>query len=69
MDVSPSNLNIEGLETSNGTLIDSYEVNFYYKLSNAVNAPIYRSEVKKYKMRRKCNEQSFNLLFINRLGG
>ena len=69
MDVSPSNLNIEGLETSNGTLVDSYEVSFYYKLSNAGNTPIYRSEVKKYKMRRKCNEQSFNLLFINRLGG
>lgn len=65
MDVSPSNLGIEGLEVSNNTLIDSYEVSFYYKLANGVK---YRSEVKKYVMRRKCNEQSYNLLFINRLG-
>ena len=66
MDVSPSNIGVEALETSNNTLIDSYEVSFYYKLANGVK---YRSEVKKYKMRRKCNEQSYNFLFINRLGG
>lgn len=66
MDVSPSNIGVEALETSNNTLIDSYEVSFYYKLANGTK---YRSEVKKYKMRRKCNEQSYNFLFINRLGG
>lgn len=65
MDVSPLNLNIQGIENSASLLVDEYAVSFYY-IANTT--PIY-SQRKRYKMRRKCDEFFENLVFFNSLGG
>jgi hypothetical protein len=67
LDVSPFNVGVLSVETSNNTFIDNYKVSFWYKVNSGSSQ--YRSEWKTYKMRRKCNENSFNILFVNRLGG
>lgn len=66
LDVSPSNINLQGIEVANGLLVDRYRISFWYKVNPT--STLQRSEWKTYKVRRKCNEQSYNLLFINRLG-
>ena len=66
IDVSPAVLNLEGVESSAGKLIDWYEVSIVW--STSPTSSVFRSYPATYRMLRRCNDKSINLNWFNKLG-
>lgn len=66
-DVSPSALGIENIESTSGKQVDYYEVQI--KWQSNPTSPFFYSELKSYKMFRRCGDQSNNVIWFNKFGG
>lgn len=65
IDVSPNVLKLSNVEAVAGKLIDSYEVKVYWTTNSLVR---YYSEPRIYKMKRICNPNINNVIFVNEFG-
>lgn len=66
IDVSPFVLGLEQIETTEGKLIDWYEVAIVWTTSPTSNT--FRNYPATYKMLRRCNDKSLNINWFNKLG-
>ena len=66
IDVSPNVINILGVEAANGKLVDEYSIRIWWTPSD-VSSSIFYSFPQSYKMHRKCNELSNNVIYCIRI--
>jgi hypothetical protein len=66
-DVSPNVWDLEGIESSQGKLIDYYKVYLVWK--QTIISPERVSEIKTYKLRRVCVDSKVNIIWFNKFGG
>lgn len=65
IDVSPNVLKLANVEAVNGKLIDSYELKIYWTTNTTLR---FYSESKIYKIKRICNQNINNVIFLNEFG-
>lgn len=65
IDVSPNVLQLTNIEAVNGKLIDSYELKLYWTTNSTLR---YYSESRIYRMKRICNPNINNVIFVNEFG-
>lgn len=65
IDVSPNVLKLLNVEAVNGKLIDSYELKLYWTTNSTLR---FYSEPRVYKLKRICNQNTNNIIFLNEFG-
>ena len=65
IDVSPHVIQVQQVEALNGKLVDSYELKLYWTISSTLR---YYTQSRKYTMKRICNVNTNNVIFLNEFG-
>lgn len=65
IDISPNCLDINNIETVNGKMVDTYTAKLYWTINSTQR---YYSEARTYTMKRICNKNSNNVIFVNEFG-
>lgn len=65
IDVSPNVLRLLNVEAVNGKLIDSYELKLYWTTNSTAR---YYTESRIYNVKRTCNPNTNNVIFVNEFG-
>jgi len=68
IDVSPTTLGIQAIETANGKLVDSYKVRIRWQYKQLPTAVVAYSEWQSYVMDRTCYRNKEQVIFLNELG-
>ena len=66
IDVSPDTIRVAQIETVNGKLVDTYEVKLYWTISSS--SVRYYTQSRQYTMKRICNVNTNNVIFLNEFG-
>jgi hypothetical protein len=67
IDVSPNALGLQGIESSNGKVIEYYTIRMFWNINDTTNR--YYSQYRAYKLNRICNEAPERIIWFNSLGG
>lgn len=66
IDVSPNVVKIQQVEAINGKLVDTYELKLYWTISSS--SVRYYTQSRQYTMKRICNVNTNNVIFLNEFG-